>query len=117
VADAPRRPRSKGTLPSGHPEPGHQGRPVTPEERVRRAFLRDGRLVGIPARRSKRLVVLDFLAQAFEPGRRYPEREVNRRLRAYHDDVAALRRYLVDEGFLERDRGEYWRAGGSYPVV
>jgi hypothetical protein len=85
----------------------------TPEERVRRAFLKDGTLVSIPMQRSKRLVVLDVLAQAFEPGKRYPEREVNRRLRAWHPDHAALRRYLVDEGFLERDHGEYWRAGGS----
>ena len=87
---------------------------ATPEERVRRTFLRDGRLVQIPTQRSKRLVILDVLAQEFEPGRRYPEREVNRRLRGWHDDVAALRRYLVDEGFLERAGGEYWRAGGTF---
>jgi len=86
----------------------------TTQERVRRAFLKDGTLVSIPMQRSKRLVVLDVLAQEFEPGRRYPEREVNRRLRAWHPDHAALRRYLVDEGFLERDHGEYWRAGGSF---
>ena len=98
-----------------HP-PGDRRGPASPEERVRRAFLRDGRLIGIPTQRSKRLVVLDLVAQDFEPGRRYPEREVNRRLRAYHDDVAAMRRHLVDEGFLRRERGEYWRIGGSFPV-
>ncbi len=93
-----------------------RGPPATPQEKVRRAFLRDGRLVSIPAVRSKRLVVLDFLAQEFEPGARYPEREVNRRLRAYHPDVASLRRYLVDEGFLSRDARGYWRTGGTVPV-
>ena len=92
------------------------GSAASPDERVWRAFFRDGRLESIPAQRAKRLVVLDRLAQEFEPGRRYPEREVNRRLRAYHEDVAALRRYLVDEGFLGRERGEYWRIGGSFPV-
>jgi hypothetical protein len=80
---------------------------------VLRAFLRDGRLTGIPAARGKRLVVLDHLAGRFEPGIRYPEREVNERLRAAHPDVAALRRYLVDEGFLSRQAGLYWRSGGS----
>ena len=81
---------------------------------VLRAFLDDdGRLRTIPARRSKRLVVLDHLAQLFEPGRRFEETEVNRRLRGVHDDVAALRRLLVDDGFLTRDRGVYWRSGGS----
>ncbi len=83
-------------------------------ERVLRAFLdADGRLTAIPAKRSKRLVVLDLLARVFEPGQRYPELEVNALLRAFHDDVAALRRYLVDEGFLDRADGVYWRTGGS----
>jgi len=27
-----------------------------------------------------------------------------------------MRRHLVDEGFLRRERGEYWRIGGSFPV-
>ena len=83
-------------------------------EQVLRTFFDDeGRLTSIPAKHGKRLVVLDRLAQLFEPGERYPETEVNRRLRGAHDDVAALRRYLVDEGFLSRDGGIYWRTGGS----
>ncbi|MDH3753263.1 MAG: DUF2087 domain-containing protein [Acidimicrobiia bacterium] len=73
----------------------------------------DGRLVHLPRKRSKRLLVLDHLAQVFEPGARYSEREVNTALRAFDDDVAALRRYLVDEGFLDRSGGSYWRSGGT----
>jgi hypothetical protein len=37
-------------------------------------------------------------------------------LRRFHPDVAALRRYLVDEGFLDREAGVYWRAGGRVGV-
>jgi hypothetical protein len=44
--------------------------------------------------------------------RAYPEREVGERLAVYHEDVAALRRYLVDAGLMTRDRGEYRRAQG-----
>jgi hypothetical protein len=80
---------------------------------VLRAFLRDGRLVSIPSVRSKRLVVLDHVAKVFEPGERYAEREVDALLRAFHDDHAALRRHLVDEGFLSREAGVYWRTGGT----
>lgn len=80
---------------------------------VLRAFFRDGRLVRVPAQRTKRLVVLDMLARDFEPGVRYPEVEVNAKLTAYHPDYAALRRYLVEEDFLARENGVYWRAGGS----
>lgn len=83
---------------------------------VLRAFLRDGRLTSIPTVRSKRLVVLDHIAKVFEIGVRYPERDVDALLRAFHDDHAALRRYLVDEGFLSRDHAEYWRTGGSVIV-
>ena len=82
--------------------------------RVLRAFVRGGRLLSIPASHGKRQVVLDLLAQEFEPGRRYPERQVNAMLARWHPDTAALRRYLVDDGFLERGGGEYWRAGGTY---
>jgi hypothetical protein len=86
------------------------------EASVLRAFLRDGRLVSIPTARSKRLVVLDHIAKVFDIGVRYPEREVDALLRAFHDDYAALRRYLVDEGFLAREHAEYWRSGGSVDV-
>ena len=79
-----------------------------------RAFLdADGRLHTIPTKRTKRLVVLDHLAQSFEPGRRYPEPEVNAALERFHPDYAALRRYLVDEQFLSREDGVYWRSGGT----
>jgi hypothetical protein len=89
-------------------------------------FLRGDHHVQIPAARGKRLAFLDHLAGLFEPGRRYPEREVNETLRRWHPDYAMLRRYLVDEGFLDRadepapsgSRSEkvYWRSGGTVEV-
>jgi hypothetical protein len=82
--------------------------------RVLRVFVRDGRLTSIPTVRAKRVIVLDWLAQRFEPGRHYPEATINLMLSAVHPDTAALRRYLVDEGIMARERGEYWRAGGTF---
>ena len=58
-------------------------------------------------------MLLDWVVQAFEPGVRYSEREVNELLAARHPDTAMLRRYLVDEGLLDRAGGEYWRSGGT----
>jgi hypothetical protein len=81
--------------------------------RVLNAFVREGRITAIPMQRSKRLVLLDLLAQEFEPGRRYSEKMVNLVLGRWHQDTAAWRRYLVDEGFLDREAGEYWRTGGT----
>jgi len=84
---------------------------------VLRAFVApDGSLTSMPSRLAKRLVVLDYVAQAFSIGRTWPEAEVNEILRRYHPDVAMLRRYLVDEEFLERRDGRYWRAGGTTDV-
>jgi hypothetical protein len=79
-----------------------------------RRYVRDGRISVIPARRDARLLLLDQVAQAFEPGRRYPEPAVNAILRALYDDHAALRRYLVDADLLSRTPdGTYWRSGGT----
>jgi hypothetical protein len=87
------------------------------DERVLQHFLSsDGRLRTIPTKLSKLLVVLDHLAQAFEPGRSYPEAEVNDVLQRYHPDYAALRRYLVENGFLTREDSVYWRSGGTFEV-
>jgi hypothetical protein len=105
-----------------------------------RPYVRDGRISAIPAKRAARLLLLDRVAQAFEPGRRYPELAVNEILKALYDepcsfdgadpvkssskgkrtgfaDHAALRRYLVEEGLLSRTPGGiYWRSGGTVPV-
>lgn len=83
------------------------------EARILRRYFRGGRLTDIPSQRSRRRVVLDRLAQEFDVGARYSERQVNAILRRFHEDVASLRRFLVDHGFLDRAAGEYWRSGGS----
>lgn len=83
-------------------------------ESVMRAFIApDGSLRQMPTRIAKRLVVLDHIAQSFAIGERWTELEVNDRLRRFHPDVASLRRYLVEEEFLDRRDGLYWRAGGT----
>jgi hypothetical protein len=87
------------------------------DERILKAFFdEDGTLHTIPSKRAKLLVVLDRLAQEFEPGQRYEEAEVNLVLKRLHPDHAALRRYLVENGFLDRADNHYWRSGGTFDV-
>ncbi|MFN8591433.1 MAG: metalloregulator ArsR/SmtB family transcription factor [Thermomicrobiales bacterium] len=74
---------------------------------VLRAFFDRDRLRQIPAARKKRVIVLRHLLRRFDPDRSYSEREVNDILRIAHDDVATLRRELVDYGFMQRERGIY----------
>ena len=90
----------------------HQLRVVkTPIDR----WFDNGRLVAIPSKRGKRRPILDRLVQEFEVGVYYSEADVNAALREFHPDVAALRRYMVEEGFLSRTVGgfSYWRTGGD----
>jgi hypothetical protein len=74
----------------------------------------DGRLAQMPSIRGKnqalRDKLLDHIAStSFELGVVYTEPEVNERLMRVFDDYTALRRYLVDDGHLQRDR-----AGSAY---
>ena len=86
--------------------PGHD------DERVLENFVDlAGRLISIPVQHKKRLAVLKWLVEDFQPGRLYPESEVNRVISRRHPDFAALRRYLVDEELMQRRRGVYWRTG------
>jgi hypothetical protein len=86
------------------------------ERQVLSRFFQGRTLSEIPANRAKRLVVLERLSLELDVGHRYPERALNELLRAFHPDYAALRRHLVDEGFLDRRDGHYWRSGGRVPL-
>jgi hypothetical protein len=75
-----------------------------------------GRLRLIPRRRAARLAVLDALASEFRPGVRYTEDQVNAVLCRFHPDYCTLRRLLIEEEFLDRHDGVYWRIGGTFAV-
>lgn len=71
------------------------------------------RIRAIPVRRAERPAVLDRVARAFEPGVRYTEAGVDTVIGGFSAGVTALRRGLVDEGFLEHHRVRYRRCGGT----
>ena len=68
-------------------------------------------ITAIPAQAKKREVILGWLLErCFPEDRDYPERTVNERIGAVHEDTAALRRYLVETGLMTRSGGVYRRA-------
>jgi predicted transcriptional regulator len=71
----------------------------------------DGRIRGFPVQQKKVRVLLRHVAQAFEPGVRYGEKELNDILLRYNEDTARLRRSLVEFGMMRREGGggAYWR--------
>ena len=84
--------------------------PPKSDERARvvATFIKDGRLVSIPAQYKKRRYVMEELARSFEWGRLYDEKEVNAILKTFHDDVASLRREFIDQRIMLRENGRYW---------
>ncbi|MFB7666104.1 DUF2087 domain-containing protein [Kitasatospora sp. NPDC056138] len=109
TSEAPKAPGNTQTIPTGTQAlPG----PDPQTEAVLRAFVREGRLTRLPAKRGKRIVVLEHVAaQSFRPGASYTEPEVNEILRHWCEgggtDHAALRRDLVEEHLLGRKDGVY----------
>lgn len=76
-------------------------------QKVLQIFFKHGRLKQFPAQRKKQLIVLEHIANEFEPDREYQEIEVNRILVEFNDDVASLRRALVEFHIMSRDKGIY----------
>ena len=72
-----------------------------------------GKLKSIPAQKKKERIILEELLKAFEPGRIYTEREVNIILADYHDDFCTLRRDMIGEHLMERDKNGYWRVDNA----
>jgi hypothetical protein len=81
------------------------------EQKVLRSFVRDGRLVRIPARERKKRVILRWLLDRVFPDMEpVDERDVNMRIAIWHPDVSTLRRLLIDTGLATRSGMVYRRA-------
>ena len=79
-------------------------------EQIDQFFRPDGTLISIPVKLAKKLAVLRHIASDLSPDTKYPEKQLNEIIAKYHDDTAAIRRYMIEYGILERD-GEsvYWK--------
>ncbi len=75
------------------------------DKKVLRDCTVDGRMAYWPAKNSKFLVVLRWVATKFQPGTHYTEKQVNAILKEVHEDFATMRRSLVDYGYMRRERG------------
>ena len=78
-------------------------------QKVMDAFFEYGKLKTIPAQRKKKRIVFEEIAKAFAFGRVYTEREVNLIIADYHDDFCTIRRDMIAEQLLTRNKGGYRR--------
>lgn len=79
----------------------------TLRQRVLRHYTDGTRLKKLPENNAELREVASWLADLFETGVDYPEKEVNARLQQVHPDFAELRRLMVDFGFMTRSWGVY----------
>jgi hypothetical protein len=79
------------------------------ERKILDNFIDGERLLEIPVSYKKRLVILKWLINFFEPGISYAESQVNAILKLHHHDCATLRREMIGCAMLARDKGIYRR--------
>jgi len=83
------------------------------DQKVLTNFIdKDGRIKTFPAQDKKLQAILRHVVKAFEPGQRYPEKQVNEILSHFNEDTAFLRRSLIEYKLMGRQGGggEYWRS-------
>ncbi len=78
-------------------------------QRVIDSFFEYGKLKSIPVQRKKERIILEEIVRHFEHDRVYSEREVNIIIADFHDDFCTLRRDMISEKLMDRDRNGYWR--------
>ena len=80
-------------------------------QKVISTFIEYGKLKSIPTQKKKERIILEEIVKSFELGKTYTEREVNIILADFHDDFCTLRRDLVGEKLMAREKQTYWRTG------
>ena len=76
-------------------------------DKILKIFIRDGKLIRIPAQKKKQLIILEELAGRFDPDKTYTEKEINEIVEDFFYDYVTLRRMLIDEGMMTRTNIEY----------
>lgn len=89
---------------------------LSKEERVLRNWVKEGRVVGIPAQEKQIRIIVGWIAGQIDPSRRWTEKEFSQWLAQFNEDYATLRRYLVELGYMARENGIYWRTPENDPV-
>ena len=72
-------------------------------------FLKYDHIEKLPAQRSKRKYLLEYILAQFEPNKVYSEDDVNKTISRYHEDFCTVRREFIAEKMMDRVDGRYRR--------
>lgn len=82
-------------------------------EKVLKTYFKqglDGPLDSFPSKEKRKIIVLQQIMNRFDRTKKYTEKEVNEILKKIHADYVTIRRYLIEYGFMDRNKDctEYW---------
>lgn len=81
-------------------------------KKLKRYYTEDGKLIQYPQKRPMRILALIRIAEQFQVGTQYTEKEVNELIKRSiaFNDVEMIRRELYEYQFLgrQRDGSSYW---------
>ncbi|MFS0619182.1 DUF2087 domain-containing protein [Priestia megaterium] len=81
-------------------------------KKVLNIYFKEERLIQIPKKEKKRVIILLYISRKFQKNTYYTEKEVNEILKDVFEDFVMIRRYLIDYKFLNRNK-----EGTKYRVV
>lgn len=74
---------------------------------LRNFFAKDGTLKQIPSQLKKKLIVLEYMVEQLEHGKKYAEKEINAFIQRFHPDFATIRREFIMHQYLYREQEIY----------
>jgi predicted transcriptional regulator len=74
---------------------------------IKNFYSKDGCLKNIPSQLKKKLIVLEFIVEKLEPGKKYQEKELNEFIKQFHEDFATIRREFIMHQFMYRENAVY----------
>ncbi|MCP4021437.1 MAG: DUF2087 domain-containing protein [Desulfobacteraceae bacterium] len=90
-------------------------------QKILNIFIKDNRLIKLPAQNKKKEIILEFFAALFTPDKHYSEKEVNHYILEFFDDYCLIRRLLIDYQFMTRKNGQYTLTKdfgkSSFPII
>ncbi|MFE0565820.1 DUF2087 domain-containing protein [Priestia megaterium] len=79
-------------------------------KKVLNIYFKEERLIQIPKKEKKRVIILLYISRKFQKNTYYTEKEVNEILKSVFEDFVMIRRYLIDYKLLNRNKEgtKYW---------
>ena len=76
-------------------------------DKVLKTFMKKGKLTKLPVQHKKKLIILDEFAKKFKHNKSYKENEVDEIINRFYGDHCTIRRLLIEEGMMKRDKQIY----------